>query len=1461
MRLLQCSDSDGYHSMIALPGNEAVPPYAILSHTWGAEGDEVTFDDLINGTGTDKPGYDKIRFCADQARQDGLEYFWIDSCCINQEDKAELSKAINSMFRWYRNADRCYVYLSDVSTAKRKVNGDACEWEAAFRRSRWFTRGWTLQELLAPRVVEFFSRQRKRLGDMYSLKKHIHEITAIPEAALEGELLSQFSVNDRLSWIEHRETKREEDKAYSLLGIFGVYMPPIYGEGIGRAFSRLQDEIKKLEECTRDLYVTDPRRDKTRIEETKGGLLEESYNWIFQNPDFLYWRNDPQSRLLWIKGDPGKGKTMLLCGIINELRKSTVKTSLLSYFFCQATDLRINSATAVLRGLLFMLVSQQPSLISHLRKKYDQTGKAIFEDANAWVVLCEIFTDILQDSSLDNTYFLIDALDECVKDLEKLLAFLIQKSSLSPRVKWIVTSRNHTSIEQRLLLDNFGARLCLELKENTEQVSRAVSTYINHRLMELEQIQHDRALQLFVQEKMQQKANGTFLWVSLVMKELKDALVWEILQVLDEVPTELTDVYRRMMERIRQLKRRNPELCRRILSTVVVTYRPLHLQELYVLADLPNQGSSVEQTTTAMVNMCGSFLTIRGNHVYVIHQSARDFLLDGAGSSVFLSRAGEVHERILSRSMQIMSKDLQRDIYQLKALGYPIEQVQPPEPDPLVALRYLCVYWVDHLYEWSSTSSRYGSDVLQSGGPIDSFLREKYLYWLEALSLCKSVSKGVLSMAKLEALSNEVTAVSLTEIVQDARRFIMYHKSAIESSPLQVYASALLFSPTRSLVRNIFQNEELNGIVFKPAIGKEWSSCLLRLEGHSSYVNSVAFSHDSTRLASGSHDHTVRIWDASSGEHLLTLKGHSHFVSSVAFSHDSNRLASGSWDKTVKIWDAYSGECLLTFKGHSNIVLSVAFSHHSNRLASASQDGTMKVWNTYSGECLSTLKGHSDAVCSVAFSHDSNRLASASRDCTVKVWEAHSGECLLTLKSHSDVCSWVSSVALSHDSTRLASASWDKTVQVWDMHSGECLLTLEGHSSFVDSVAFSHNSTWLASTSYDRTIKVWDAYSGVCLSTLKGHSDAVCSVAFSCDSTRLASASWDKTVKVWDTNSGERSSTLEDYNDFIEGHSDHVTSVTFSHDSTRLASASDDSTVKVWDTSSCECLLTLEGHSGGIKSVAFSYDSTRLASASWDSSVKMWDASSGECLITLEGHRSCVSSVAFSQDLARLASASYDGTIKVWDAHSGECLSTIKNQSNFVESHNSLSENSSKFIESVAFSHDSKQVASASWENTVKVWDTISGELVSILKGHGGFVYLMAFSHDSNQLASASYDKTIKLWNISNGECLSTTKVENPLNRISFDSSDSHIYTDIGVMNISALPILTPTSTGTELEITQYRGVGLSADNAWITYNSENLLLLPAEYQPSHSAVSGDTIAMGFGKGGVWICEVQSDKF
>jgi hypothetical protein len=243
MRLL-VYNNDGGFSLAEFFGNN-IPEYAILSHRWEAE--EVTFADLSNGASKEMAGYGKIRFCGEHAKRDGLQYFWVDTCCIDKSNSTELAEAINSMFRWYQKAVKCYVYLSDVSKKKRKASDlfSECTWESAFRASEWFRRGWTLQELLAPRSVEFFSRECEQLGNKITLEQQIHEITSIPTIALRESPLSRFDVNTRLSWATNRQTTREEDKAYSLFGIFDIQMPLLYGEGEDKAFRRLREEIDK----------------------------------------------------------------------------------------------------------------------------------------------------------------------------------------------------------------------------------------------------------------------------------------------------------------------------------------------------------------------------------------------------------------------------------------------------------------------------------------------------------------------------------------------------------------------------------------------------------------------------------------------------------------------------------------------------------------------------------------------------------------------------------------------------------------------------------------------------------------------------------------------------------------------------------------------------------------------------------------------------------------------------------------------------------------------------------------------------------------------------------------------------------------------------------------------------------------------------------------------------------------
>ncbi|EEU42514.1 uncharacterized protein NECHADRAFT_39749, partial [Fusarium vanettenii 77-13-4] len=213
---------------------EKIPPYVILSHTWG-EG-EVLFHDIQNNTAESKNGFRKMIDCCQKAVEDGFQWVWIDTCCIDKSSSAELSEAINSMYQWYRDSTICYAYLEDVENVSKR-----------FTNSRWFTRGWTLQELIAPRIVELYTTHWEEIGTKRSLIAQIEGTTGIPARILHGESVSTCNVAQRMSWASKRQTTRREDRAYSLMGLFQINMPLLYGEG-DKAFVRLQEHILRQEE-------------------------------------------------------------------------------------------------------------------------------------------------------------------------------------------------------------------------------------------------------------------------------------------------------------------------------------------------------------------------------------------------------------------------------------------------------------------------------------------------------------------------------------------------------------------------------------------------------------------------------------------------------------------------------------------------------------------------------------------------------------------------------------------------------------------------------------------------------------------------------------------------------------------------------------------------------------------------------------------------------------------------------------------------------------------------------------------------------------------------------------------------------------------------------------------------------------------------------------------------------------
>jgi WD40 repeat protein len=667
----------------------------------------------------------------------------------------------------------------------------------------------------------------------------------------------------------------------------------------------------------------------------------------------------------------------------------------------------------------------------------------------------------------------------------------------------------------------------------------------------------------------------------------------------------------------------------------------------------------------------------------------------------------------------------------------------------------------------------------------------------------------------------------LFDFLQDAHRFLLYNKRAIEIAPLQIYSSALLLSPIKSLIRNAFLHDIPPWITSRPSNEDEWSPCLQTLEGHQDPVTSL-IRLDADQIASASVDETIKIWDVNTGTCVKTF---GHIEGLYAFTSLTNgRIASGSDKGIIKIWDLATGECTSTMADDGSVVKAMT-RLTSERMATGSIDGVIKIWDLNENTCVQRLAGHTGSILALHSLMD-NQLISGSSDCTVKIWDLSAGECTRTLEGHIHS---VLSVAVSTDG-QIASASSDRTVKIWDATTGTCIQTLTGHADVVLSVTFSATGQ-VASASGDGMIIIWDAATGMRTKTIKGHIFSARSVIFLSE-VFLASCSSDMSIKLWDLHSAtnvEAQTSGE--------HTRPVLALAISGDG-HIVSGSEDGTIRIWDITTGRCSLVLKGHMGGVAAVDISEDSRLVLSGSRNGHVNVWDAATGMRIKRFDTpSKNGIPWVKFSPD-TRYAAAPVGRTVEIWSTATWTSTHTL--EGGYMSS------------ETATFSLNGQYIASASYDQKIRIWDTATGACVqTLVNQQRAHSWSLAFSPDTRYIASKQRDDgIIDIWDLSTGACIRSLNIgSGRTGWLSFDSTANfRLYCDLGAFDLDLDAAQVSDVPSAEVSpMVCFHGYGIDGYGEWIVEDGRPILWLPQEHRVRACIIRGSTVIVGCRSGRVLI--------
>ncbi|KAL5335585.1 WD40-repeat-containing domain protein [Aspergillus crustosus] len=1224
---------------------------------------------------------------------------------------------------------------------------------------------------------------------------------------------------------------------------------------VARAYTT--EDIDRI--CLHALRCPDSLAVKSRLKESKDKLVHQSIQWILEDPQYKDWENGDDVGLLWIKGGAGKGKTMLSIGLIEVLARAQDDSTVVIYSFCQNADYELNTLEAILKGLILQLANQQPELKELLRRRWDTVQECFSEDLTSWQSLWNVLFEMLARCKYSRIYMAVDALDECQDDdVVDFLKSIVRKGLDHPgKIKWMLTSRPWDGAERVLLAGQDQVQINLDGEYNTKSVSGAVEAYIAAKVEELSrQHRYGASLKSEIETVLTERSEGTFLWVSLVCKALESVCREDALSTVQSLPPGLHPFYERVLNQLNEGNLVEVQKCMRLLKAMMTVYRPLRVEEVPSVIGLSDE----EDAIRALVDCCASFIRLREDSIEFVHQSARDYLAGENGLSILASHERFGHEEIVVACLSYLSGCLKPNLAELPAPYAEKDSWKSPENGPkdevLLRVEYAASFWVSHL-----KNTRKDADKSQ----VSIFLHTKLLEWLECLSLLERLPSAFDAFKALEnILTFDKDDGQALAFVQDATRFLLRHYPYISNWPLQIYGSSIIFSPESSVVKRENLHKIPAWLGKPPAMEDSWSPMIQTLTHHTGIVHIVAFSPDGKQIASGSVDGTIKLWDTITGGFQKALSGHSNWISAMAFLPDSRLIMSGAGDGSIMLWDTTTGDRqeIADHFGTSKVSYShlkapeerdssrpcpfaVAFSADRRQIAALGDDQVIMLFDAATGDLQKIVTHHPGTVLAVSFSPDDSQLISGCSDHTVRLWDTTTGNLQKALVG---ATSPVYAVVFSPDGQQIASGSND-AIHLWNAATGDLQKTLP--SSPCRSVVFSPDSKQFAAGFVDGKIHIWDA-EGNLQNSLASDSCIFHALAFSADGKQIATGSSDTTVRRWDI-------TI-DVMPNAPGHSGMVTGMAISPDGKLIASGSaPDENIKLWDAATGKLLKTL---AGPVFSVFFSPDN-RLIVSYHKQKVNVWDAATGDLHFSPESD-DAFESVAFSPDSKQLATGHLNGNICLWDTVTGALLKALAGHKNRAGSMKVSELVGADFfdlnVKALAWSADSKLLASGSSDRTTKLWDPATGDLLKTLV-LSEEVLSVAFSSDGQQIACAIADKSIDLWSV--GKNLRATKffgrtvgshiksfvpqsgfhTPEQVYRMEFAAGDRYLITNVGPMLLGST---SPAEDDGEQLPVEW---DLYVQRNWLYYGPRPFFRLLPDFAVGDWVQRGDQVAIGFTNG------------